>query len=149
MKKFAIFLCFFAYINALELNQNIPHIKILDQFDNSITLDENISKIIYVDSKDKSDVLKDFLKSKKPEFLSSHKTIYLADISDMPSIIASLIALPRMRDLKYPIYLLDEKYIKLFANKKEKITIYSFSDSKVQDIKYLTTKEELSEYFGK
>lgn len=149
MKKIVMFLCFLAYIHALELNQDIPNIKILDQFDKSITLDLNISKIIYVDSKGKSDVLKDYLKSKSPDFLSSRNTIYLADISGMPSIIASLIALPRMRDLKYPIYLLDEKYIKLFANKKGKITIYSFTDGKVDDIKYLTSKNELDEYFGK
>lgn len=145
MKQIIIFLCFLVYLNALDLNQDIPNIKVLDQFDKSIVLDKNISKIIYVDSKSKSEVLKKFLTSKKPDFLPSRNAIYLADLSGMPSIIKNLIALPRMRDYKFSVYLLDEKHIKLFAKKKDVITIYSFLNGKVKNIEYFSNEKELSQ----
>ncbi len=149
MKKVILTIIFAigAFANTLTIGDSIPNLTINDQFDKVKSIKADTKTIIFAESKDKSTVVKEFLISKGKGFLEKNKAEYVADISGMPSLISKFFALPKMRKYDFSILLLSEENKDLFASKEDKISIYTFENAKVVDIKYISTKEELSNIF--
>lgn len=149
MKKVILTIIFAigAFANTLTIGDSIPNLTINDQFDKVKSIKADTKTIIFAESKDKSTVVKEFLISKGKGFLEKNKAEYVADISGMPSLISKFFALPKMRKYDFSILLLSEENKDLFASKEDKISIYTFENAKVIDIKYISTKEELSNIF--
>ncbi len=149
MKKIILAIIFAvgAFANTLTIGDTIPNIKFNDQFDKVNSIKADTKTIIFAESKDKSTVVKEFLISKGKGFLENNKAEYVADISGMPSLISKFFALPKMRKYDFSILLLNEENKDLFSSKEDKISIYTIVDSKVTDIKYISSKEELAKAF--
>lgn len=147
MKKllFITFLIFASFANALNIGDSIPTFSIKDQFEKAQTIKEDTKIILVAADKGTSEILRDYLLKKEKGFLESKKAYYLADISGMPSLIAKFFALPKMKKYPFSILLLDEKNKDKFSKKEDHITIYTITDKKVSDIKYIKTAEELAE----
>ena len=65
----------------------------------------------------------------------------------MPSLITKFIALPKMKNYSFPILLIDEENKVLFPVEKDKITIITLDNSKITDVKYIKTTEDLAATF--
>ena len=58
-----------------------------------------------------------------------------------------MITIPHLRDYKYTILLIyDDNSIK-FLKEENKATIYSIFNGQVNDIKYISSKDELEKFF--
>lgn len=78
------------------------------------------------------------------DYLQNNHIVYIADIHQIPSIIASLFVLPKMKEYKYTIYLnYDEEFEKEMPKEEEKITLLKIENGLVQDIVFIATQEEL------
>ncbi len=62
----------------------------------------------------------------------------------MPSIITSLFAMPKMKEYPFSVLLVDEANKGLFPVKEDMISIITLDNSKITDIKYVKTAEELA-----
>lgn len=102
------------------------------------------SLIIVAFEKDTGALVNEYLNTKNPFYLQRKRSIFIADIHEMPTVVTNMFALPKLRKYKHLIYLhYGDKFHTVVPNKKEKVTLVHIQDGKVQDISYISTKEEL------
>ena len=152
-KTISLFL--FLFLSLINLNaevvvgQSFPSFTLEDQFEKKHTISSDTKKIILVFSKDNGHIMKEYMEGKHENFLSQRNILFIADISRMPSIIASLFAKPDMRECKYPILLIEDEEISKnykVENKKEFFMIVSVKDTVVLDINFVNNKAELKKH---
>jgi len=143
IKKLIIFLISATSLFAqpFGLNDNIVGVTIQNQFEKDCVIDAKIQRLIVSFEKDISENLNKFLATKKPDFLKERQTLFIANISKMPSIIASLFAIPKMQKYKYDILLINDEDDKRFASKESKVTIYEIKNGIIEKIDFNSSKE--------
>ncbi len=142
---FTVFLGLSAFANSLTIGNVFPTLTIKDQFEKDFTVDANIKTIIFSATKTEGTTIKEFLLTKDKDYLTTNKTVYIADITGMPSLITKFIAMPKMKDYPFSVLLVDEANKGLFAVKEDMISIISLENGKITDIKYVKTAEELGQ----
>lgn len=142
---FTIFLGLSAIANSLIVGNNLPTLTIKDQFEKNHTIDANIKTIIFSATKTEGTTIKEFLLTKNKDYLATNNTVYVADITGMPSLITKFIAMPKMKDYPFSVLLVDEATKGLFPVKEDMISIISLENGKITDIKYVKTAEELGQ----
>ena len=142
---FTVFLGLSAIANSLTIGNNLPTLTIKDQFEKDFTVDANIKTIIFSATKTEGTTIKEFLLTKDKDYLATNKTVYVADITGMPSLITKFIAMPKMKDYPFSVLLVDEATKGLFPVKEDMISIISLENGKITDIKYVKTAEELGQ----
>lgn len=149
MKKilFSVLLLVATVANALNVGDSIPTFEIKDQFEKAHKISMDSKTILVAGDKGTSEILRDYLLSKEKGFLETNKTNYVADISGMPSLIAKWFALPKMKKYPFSILLVDEEQTKSFTKKEDNITVYTLTEGKVSDVKFIKTAEELAAIF--
>ncbi|MBD9414069.1 FAD/FMN-containing dehydrogenase [Pseudomonas sp. PDM16] len=90
---------------ALENGEHLAPWTLLDQHDNAYTLDGNLQVLLVARGMEAADLLQVALSELEPGYLEAHRVVFLADISGMPAPIASLFAIPAMRDYGYRVML--------------------------------------------
>ncbi len=78
---------------------------LLDQFDRPYTLEPDLRVLLVARGMDASGLLDEALAELGGDYLERHSVVFLADISGMPAPIASLFAVPAMRDYGYRVML--------------------------------------------
>jgi predicted transcriptional regulator len=140
---FTVFLALSAIANSLTVGNTLPTLKIKDQFEKEHVVDANIKTIIFSATKSEGTTIKEFLLTKDKDYLTTNKAAYIADITGMPSIITSLIAMPKMKGYPFSVLLVDDSNKKLFPVQEDMISVISLDNGKITDIKYVKTAEEL------
>ena len=90
---------------ALEPGERLAPWTLLDQHDAPYTLNEQTRVLLVARDIDGAKLVNAALEGKPKGYLNERQAIFLADISRMPRVIASLFALPKMRDYSYRILL--------------------------------------------
>ena len=142
---FTVLLSLSAIANSLTVGSVIPTLTVKDQFEKEHTVDANIKTIIFSATKTEGTTIKEFLLTKDKDYLTANKTVYIADITGMPSLITKFIAMPKMKDYPFSVLLIDEANKGLFAVKEDMISIISLDNGKITDIRYVKTAEELGQ----
>ena len=117
-----------------------------DQFDKAYTLNNDTKKIIFVFAKATGHTVKTFLKEQNKDYLASKNTLFVADISPMPTVIRNTFALPDLKKSEFSVLLVYDKAIaKQFKNatESEKIAVVSLHNGAVEAVKYISTADEL------
>lgn len=139
----------FLFGSNLEVNDKIAFFSLPNQFDKIGTIDKNISTIIVSFEEDTILEINEYLTKKDSDFLKINKSIFIADISFIPSIACKLFILPKMRDLKQDVFIIyDENSSsnKKFLRQKDKTTIYSLKNGIVTKIDYITNIQDLDKF---
>jgi len=129
----------------MEISKEIENFNILNQFEKNITITNDTKKLIFVFTKANGHIVKNYLSTKSDNFLDKQNTIFVADVSAMPSIIAWFV-LPKLKDNKFSIAVLkDDEISKKYKSEEneEKIVLVYLNKKIITDIRYLTTEEEL------
>ena len=140
---FTVFLGLSAIANSLTVGNTLPTLKIKDQFEKEHIVDANIKTIIFSATKTEGTTIKEFLLTKDKDYLTTNKAAYVADITGMPGIITSLIAMPKMKGYPFSVLLVDEANKGLFPVQEDMISVISLDNGKITDVKYVKTAEEL------
>ncbi|MCF6309671.1 MAG: hypothetical protein L3J19_04225 [Sulfurimonas sp.] len=102
------------------------------------------SLVVVAFEKDTGALVNEYLNTKNPYYLQRKRTIFIADIHEMPTVITNMFALPKLQKYKHLIYLhYNDKFHTVVPSKKEKITLLHVADGKIKNISYISTKEEL------
>ena len=144
MIKKVLLLAVFAtalFSNSFNVNSNIGSFELADQFEKKHTINSDIQTIIFSSEKDTSAALNEFLASKEKGFLEANKTVFVADISGMPSVISYLFALPKMKKYNYNVLLIEEEGDKRFLKQEEKLTVYKLENGVVTSVEYVSGKD--------
>lgn len=90
---------------ALEPGERVMAWTLLDQFEQPYTLNDDARIVLVAKNMDGAKLLDTALQGKPRGYLEQRQAVFLAEISRMPKPIASLFALPKMRDYHYRILL--------------------------------------------
>jgi hypothetical protein len=132
------------YAEQLQIGDSLPRVELLDQHDQSHRLESDIKYLIFAHTKQTGAMMTDILADAEADYLSMRKAVYIADISGMPSLIARLFALPKMRKIASPIYLIREEDQAVWLPRQEdKLTLVALADGLVSKITYPADEETL------
>lgn len=130
------------YGELLKVGDTISSFSVSDQFDKIHVVNSKDYKIILVaNEKDVAGFLNDYLAVQDRDFLAKNKTAFISNISQMPSFVTKLFALPKMREYKYPLFLIYEEN-KRFTFEDESLTVIKTDNDKIISIEYIKAKEE-------
>jgi len=114
-----------------------------DQFDNKLELNEKIEWLIFTKDKESSNIINNVFTELKVIDLEKYKVLYVADISQMPSFVTKLFALPKMKKYSYRIALGKEGVeSKNFPSKKDMITILNLSKLSIVEEIFVNTEPD-------
>jgi len=117
-----------------------------DQFDKAHTLKADTKTLVLVFAKATGHTVKEFLKKQDSDYLAKRNTLFVADISPMPTVIRNTFALPDLKKSAYSVLLIYDKNIaKQLKNEKEaeKIAVVTLEKGVVNTVKYIDSEEEL------
>ncbi|MFB1486637.1 MULTISPECIES: hypothetical protein [unclassified Thiocapsa] len=90
---------------SLETGTPMPVLTFKDQHDTTQTIDANTRLLIFSKEREVSALVETALADQTTELLSAAGIQYVSDISAMPGLVTSMIALPKMRKRPYPMLL--------------------------------------------
>ena len=140
-------ICFYANAATLKIDDKISTFSLVNQFDKIHTITSEISIIIVTFQKETTNLVNDFLSSKNSDFLDKNNTIFINNISSIPSIVVKMFTIPKMRDYKYDILLIYNENNKKFIEEENKITVYFIQNGYIKDIKFISSIYELEGVF--
>ncbi|MBP9490042.1 MAG: hypothetical protein KBE77_01185 [Aliarcobacter sp.] len=149
LKKLILFILICVYANAytLKIDDKISSFSLTNQFDKIHRITGEISIIIVTFQKETTNLVNDFLSSKNSDFLDKNNTIFISNISAIPSIVVKMFTIPKMRDYKYDILLIYNENSKKFKEEEDKITVYFIENGFVKDIKFISSIYQLEGVF--
>lgn len=150
MKKLllVLMLSIAGFAQTINIGDTLPTITLQDQFEKTHTVSPESKTILVAFDKDASDILKEFLLEKEGDFLTKNQTVYIGDISGMPSLISKFFAIPKMKKYPFSILFLDDKNRDVFSKKEDMISVYTLVDGKIKNLSHISTKEELAKVFN-
>jgi len=87
--------------------------------------------------------------ARHPDALEANRALYVADISGMPSFIASMSAIPKMKKRPYPTLLdRDGRATAAFPAQEGKATIMRLSSLQVVELRFVDSTNALGEALG-
>ena len=90
---------------AIEVGTQVPTFTLTDQFDQSASLTAETKLLLVASSRDAAGIVDEAIGKKDKGYLEQRNTLYVADVSQMPSLITSLLMVPSMRSANYRVLL--------------------------------------------
>ncbi len=111
---------------------------LLDQNEVPHRIDESIRIILFAREMEGGAVIRALLDAEGPKYLTKHRALYVADISDMPTLIAKLVAIPKMqRERAYPTLLdRDGTTTARFPAQEGRVTVMALDKLRLTAIHY-------------
>lgn len=126
-----------AAASELAVGDTFPPLSVNDQFDRPVAVDAGTRLVLFAADKAAGDVATEALMA-HPEVLAQQRLVYLADISGMPAVITRMFALPKMRDLPFPVGLVrDAQLTATLPRKAGMLTLMVLEGGTVRGIEYL------------
>jgi len=95
----------------IVVGKSLLNLSLNDQHGKVHTLTQTTQKLLFALSKDSAHTCNDFFATKDPTYLSSNKTLFIADVSAAPSLIRSMFIMPGLKDLKHTVLILDDESV--------------------------------------
>jgi len=123
-----------------KAGENFPDMTLKDQFGNSLQIDADDRLVLITFEKNTAIETADFFKKKPKGFLKKNHIKYLSDISDIPSFITSMFALPKMKQYPFSVMLIRDEHGKVFDREEGKVTIYRIRNRKITAVEFTDPK---------
>ncbi len=136
----------------LVVGKSLKGMTLKDQNEKSITVPEDTKVIFFSFSKPTGHACNAFLESKPANYLAEHKAVYVADVSAAPGIIKNMFILPDLKELEFPILLINDDTLSAEYSKgmdKESIVVVELEDMQIKAIKKAKDEKELEKSLNK
>ncbi len=145
----AIIFIFSLKLNAqLTMGNNFPQTQLNDQHDKPQAITQETPWVLFSADMDAFKMAQKILEENKNISFSTQKGLLVSDISKMPSLIAKIFALPKMRKYHFSMALDREGKITSTWPKQEKsLTVIYLNQLNITKIDFLKTPEQVSEFF--
>lgn len=155
---YRLLLCFslcFSALNAdfLQINSYISRLnefKYVTPNDAAVKIPKDVKLVIISHEKGTGVLVNEYLEAQNEDYLQKNHVVFIADINKMPSLITKMVALPKLRKYKHPIYInYDERFEEMVPSKENMVTLVHVENSIIKNISYISTKEELKKAIEK
>ena len=130
----------------LLVGKKLSHITLNDQFDKPQTMPNDTTTLIFAFSKPMGHLCNDFFARQSPTYLDDNKAIFIADISEAPSLIRSMFIIPGLKEFHHTVLILDNEDLAQeykVGMDTDKIAVVSIKDGIITAIKTASTPNEL------
>lgn len=126
----------------IKVGESFPKLTLVDQFNEKTEVKQKGSTTLLLSfEKDVSAEIKTYLSAKEEGFLAANNMMYISDISSMPSLITSWVAIPKMKKFTFKISLIyDEKEAVSISRQKGKVTVVRLKDNRIQKVTFIEPK---------
>lgn len=104
----ALWICFSAQAAPLAAGSAMPTLNLNDQHDKPAPVGPATRWVVFTAEKAVSDMVSTVLAAEPAGVVDRLRLAYVADISGMPALVTRMFALPKLRDLPFPIALVRE-----------------------------------------
>lgn len=126
----------------------LPPLTVADQHERQVQIDSNTRVVVFAADKAASDIVNDALRP-HPSVLAERRIVYIADISAMPAIVTRMFALPKLRELPFPVGLVrDAQATEHLPRKPKEITLVKLQDLRIQAIEFVPDAASLHRSLG-
>lgn len=138
-------------VETLKVGSRVQPVMLLDQNDVEHNLDTSVHFVFFAREMEGGKVIRALLDEVGEDYLTKHRILYIADISGMPTLIANMIAIPKMRDERpYPTLLdRDGTATAAFPSEEGRVTVLALDRLKVTGIRYRGSVAGLEEAIAK
>lgn len=105
-----------------------------DQFEKNASITAQTKQIVIAFSKVQGESVKVFLEA-NPNYLATNNTLYLMDVTTVPSMVMSMFMLPKFKKYSYTVGLIENKKdLAYFPKKENLITVITLDNLNVTSI---------------
>jgi hypothetical protein len=125
-------------------------LKLNDQNEKPQTLPADTKVVFFSFSKPVGHACNKFLESKPSNYLAQHHAVYIADVSPAPTLIKKMFILPDLKELKFPILLINDDKLSAEYTKgmnKDTIVVVTLKNRIITKISNLKNETELEKLF--
>lgn len=117
-----------------------------DQFEEKQSLKESTQWLLFCHDMDSTKIIRGALEGQTAEKLNEKSIQVYADISGMPGFVRRFIAMPKLKDLAYPMALaLDEELLEFMPREEDKATVLEIEKGNIKSITIVDSQEKLKE----
>ena len=134
----------------LVVGKSLSDIRLKNQHEKQQTIDKETKILFFSFSKPTGHACNEFLEKKPADFLAKHHALYIADVSAAPTLIKKMFILPDLKELKFPILLINDDTLSAEYSKgmnKEKIVVVFLDNGTITKIENLDGTEALEALF--
>jgi len=136
----------------LKVGKSLAELKLNDQNEKPQTLPAETKIVFFSFSKPVGHECNKFLESKPANYLAKHNAVYVADVSPAPTLIKKMFILPDLKELKFPILLINDDKLSAEYTKdinKTSIIIVELENLKIKALKEAKDAKELETFLNK
>jgi len=123
----------------------LPETAIEDQFGEEHVLGDDVRLVMMTRDMEAGEVARAAIERAGPATLEGPDKVYVSDISGMPSLIATMFAIPKMRDRPYRLLLdRDGIFTARFPSEPAHVTLLIVEDRRIREIRHLAEPEEIA-----
>jgi hypothetical protein len=135
----------------LVVGKSLADLKLNDQNEKPETISPETKIVFFSFAKPTGHACNEFLEKRPANFLQEHHAIYIADVSAAPSLIKKMFILPDLKELKFPILLINNDKLSAEYSKgmnKDKIVVVTLDNEKIVNIQNLDDTKALEKLFN-
>lgn len=127
------------FANQFKVGDNLSSFSCENQFEKKIAVAQSTKKMIVAFSKEKGEVIKQFL-DKNPDYLKTQNALYIADVSSAPAFVTSMFMIPKFKSYSFEMGIIkDEAKATQFPKKDDMITVISLENGVIKNIEFKPT----------
>jgi hypothetical protein len=130
---------------SFSIGKRIPAFTLKDQHGKEREVNEQVRLILFCREKKGNDLVGEALKETSTGYLFQHQTVFVADTSGMPRLIAKFVALPALRKKPYWV-LLDpgSSVTRDFPSEKDKVTLLFLNNLTIEAIEFVDNPGDIT-----
>ncbi|WGY47116.1 hypothetical protein [Vibrio sp. ABG19] len=142
--------CATSEVPPLAIGDKVNLAGLQDQNENTFTHQNKMQALLFVDGMAGKDLIQNALNTIDTQCMDEGKLVYLADISAMPGLISKFIAVPKMRDYGYPVWLdRDGAASSALPVREDQVTLLSIDDQLISGEEFFASSEALTQRLAK
>jgi hypothetical protein len=133
----------------LDTGTPMPVLTLKDQNDTTRTIDADTRLLIFSAERDVSALVETALADQTAEALAAAGIQYVSDISGMPGMVTTMIALPKMRKRPYPMLLAREsEETAMLPREPGKVTLIANEGGSIKSVRFIGDAASLRAALG-
>lgn len=123
---------------------SIEGLALQSQHETAVNIPSDTRHVLFAHDMSSKNLVQDMLSSKPADFLDEHKSVFVADISGMPTMIARMFAYPSLRKLPYTVILDNEgDQTAEWQRRDSAVTLISVSNYQITEQRFIDKVEDL------
>lgn len=128
----------------VSVGQPLPALKLKDQHDQPWSTGADTRLVLLATGRKASSLVQAVLEKEPKEFLAQRRTVYVADMSKMPSFATRMFALPSLREMPFRVGVsLEEPTLAAWPREADAVTLIELANGVVQRIASARTEADL------